>query len=190
MRNRIIAITLVALLLAVFLLKSCAPEQPDTTPQPKPAQPAEVIAVPAFSYDSAYNYIAKQVAFGPRVPASAEHKKCGDWLVATLNSAGADTVIEQKGTVKAYNGQPYPLRNIIASWRPEKKDRRVLDKFLDQMRDREEIREEEEFLIDRGDAMGRGPRELHRTVGGLRKGEGVAAVTERDQAAGRDVIDQ
>lgn len=126
MRNRIIAIVLVGLLLAVFLLKSCAPDESGTGPEPGTTPTEQPLAVPSFNTDSSYNFIAKQVAFGPRVPASEGHKKCGDWLVATLAAFGADTVIEQKGTVTAYNGQPYPLRNIIASWRPEKKERILL----------------------------------------------------------------
>jgi hypothetical protein len=38
----------------------------------------------------------------------------------------ADTVIEQTGTVTAFNGQKLPLRNIIASWAPERKERVLL----------------------------------------------------------------
>jgi hypothetical protein len=126
MRNRIIAIGLAALLLAAFLLKSCAPDSgPTPDPEVKPAQPA-LVPAPLFDPDSAYGFVAKQVSFGPRVPGSPAHKACADWLVATLKRFGADTVIEQKGTVTAFNGQPVPLRNIIASWSPEKKDRLLL----------------------------------------------------------------
>ena len=38
------------------------------------------VSAPAFNADSAYAYIADQVAFGPRVPNSPEHVACGDWL--------------------------------------------------------------------------------------------------------------
>lgn len=118
-----IAVGLVATFVGVLVLKSCAPEAP--TPAPAPEKPVSVV-VPLFDPDSAYGHVAKQVAFGPRVPGSAAHTACADWLVATLKRYGADTVHEQKGTVTAYNGQPVPLRNIIASWDPEKKDRLLL----------------------------------------------------------------
>lgn len=67
----------------------------------------------SFSADSAYNYIAQQMAYGPRVPNSSEHKACGDWLVAELQRLGAQ-VEEQYGTMLNYAGQPQSLRNIIA----------------------------------------------------------------------------
>ena len=79
---------------------------------------------PPFSPDSAYAYVAKQVAFGPRVPGTAAHEACGDWLVQTL-SGWADEVSEQKTTVKAWDGKTLPVRNITARFNPEH-PRRVL----------------------------------------------------------------
>ena len=35
---------------------------------------------PISNADSAYAYVANQVAFGPRVPNTAAHKACGDYL--------------------------------------------------------------------------------------------------------------
>ena len=35
---------------------------------------------PTFNADSAYAFVAKQVAFGPRVPNTPSHVACGDWL--------------------------------------------------------------------------------------------------------------
>ncbi|HEY0976633.1 MAG TPA: M28 family peptidase [Flavobacteriales bacterium] len=115
---------LVATALAGLALAGCTPEpkEPETTvvPVQPPAPPA-----PDFNTDSAYAFVAEQVAFGPRVPGSKAHKACGDRLVAKLEGYGAK-VIQQTGTVTAYNGQPVPLRNIIASWRPEAKERLLL----------------------------------------------------------------
>ncbi len=107
-----------------LFLSSCGSDGPKPTPAPKVEQPV-LPAAPAFDADSAYAHVARQVAFGPRVPGSKGHKACGDWLVAKLKGYGG-SVIEQTGTVKAYNGQPVPLRNIIASWRPEAKERLLL----------------------------------------------------------------
>jgi len=119
----LIAVGLIAVFGGVLLLKSCAPEAP--SPAPAPEKTVSVV-VPLFDPDSAYAHVEKQVSFGPRVPGSAAHAACADWLVATLERYGADTVYQQKGTVTVFNGQPVPLRNIIASWNPEKKDRLLL----------------------------------------------------------------
>ena len=48
-----------------------------------------------FDADSAYAYVARQVAFGPRVPGSESHAQCARYLADQLARFGADTVIEQ-----------------------------------------------------------------------------------------------
>ena len=120
-----IAISLIAVFIGVFLLKSCAPDGPTPGPVPVTEKPV-LVPAPLFDPDSAYGFVARQVSFGPRVPGTAAHKACADWMVATLARFGADTIFQQTGTVTAFNGQPVPLRNIIASWSPEKKDRLLL----------------------------------------------------------------
>ena len=67
----------------------------------------------AFSADSAYSYIAHQVAYGARVPGSNAHVDCGDWLVRKLAQYGAQ-VQNQYGTMINYADEQQPLRNIIA----------------------------------------------------------------------------
>ncbi|NLZ73066.1 MAG: glutamine cyclotransferase, partial [Bacteroidales bacterium] len=44
----------------------------------------EKVIVPQFNADSAYSFIEKQVSFGPRVPNTAGHKACGNYLEAKL----------------------------------------------------------------------------------------------------------
>ncbi len=80
---------------------------------------------PDFNEDSAYYFVQKQVDFGPRVPGTAEHRACGDYLSVKLESFGA-TVIEQKTEIKHYNGKKLPIRNIIGSFSPEKEKRVLL----------------------------------------------------------------
>ena len=80
---------------------------------------------PSFNADSAYAFVKKQVDFGPRVPTTDAHRKCGDWLVAKLRSYGLD-VMEQKGSVIAYNDKRTPVRNIIASYLPSQQKRILL----------------------------------------------------------------
>ena len=67
----------------------------------------------AFSADSAYTYIAQQVAFGARVPGTDEHAACGDWLVKKVAQYGAQ-VRNQYGTMINYAGEEQPIRNIVA----------------------------------------------------------------------------
>jgi Zn-dependent M28 family amino/carboxypeptidase len=112
-----------AALLPLLLAAGCGTDPAPRT-APAPALPA-LPPTPAFEADSAYAFIAKQVAFGPRVPGSPAHRACGDWLVAKLKGYGA-TVTEQLGEVTIYTGQKVPLRNIIGSWAPERKDRILL----------------------------------------------------------------
>ena len=67
----------------------------------------------AFSADSAYTYIAQQLAFGARVPGTDAHGACGDWLVSELARHGAQ-VKSQYGTMTNYAGRPQAIRNIVA----------------------------------------------------------------------------
>lgn len=66
-----------------------------------------------FSADSAYTYIAQQLAFGARVPGTQAHEACGDWLVNELARHGAQ-VKNQHGTMTNYAGKPQAIRNIVA----------------------------------------------------------------------------
>lgn len=120
-----VALSMVAILLGALLLKSCAPDKDhDGGTQVKP--PPTLPPAPQFNSDSAFAYVKKQVDFGPRVPGSAAHKACADWMVASLQRFGADTVVQQLGTVTVFTGLKVPLRNIIASFEPTKKERVLL----------------------------------------------------------------
>ncbi len=85
---------------------------------------------PNFSADSAYNFVGKQVSFGPRVPNTAAHRKCGDYLIATLKQYGADVTV-QEFSATAYNKTPLTARNIIASFNPKATKRIVLASHWD-----------------------------------------------------------
>ncbi len=89
------------------------------------AVPAVKLKVPSLSKDSAYTYVAAQVAFGPRVPGTAAHKLCGDWIISKCKTFGA-TVIEQKFTGQTYTGLKFEARNIIASYNPAIKPRLII----------------------------------------------------------------
>lgn len=83
------------------------------------------VAVPAFSADSAYLFVAQQVDFGPRVPNTLAHEACAMFLVAKLQSFGA-AVTEQKVKLRAFNGDILNANNIIGSFNPEENQRILL----------------------------------------------------------------
>ena len=71
-----------------------------------------VIERPSFCADSAYAYIEKQMAFGPRVPNSASHMQCAVWLIEQLRACGAEVEL-QKGFMPDYRGNNQQIYNII-----------------------------------------------------------------------------
>ncbi len=79
-----------------------------------------------FNADSAYQYVAQQVALGPRVPASEAHAKCVDFITSTLNAAGVDTVTLQRATVSDAYNKSLPITNIMGRINPEAADRIIL----------------------------------------------------------------
>lgn len=85
----------------------------------------QAVEIPAFDADSAYEYMARQVKFGYRIPGTKAHKATAQWLESELQRHGA-TVITQQTTVTAYNGEQLPICNIIGSFSPEKGKRILL----------------------------------------------------------------
>jgi hypothetical protein len=83
------------------------------------------IEVPPFSADSAYAFIEKQVNMGPRVPGSAPHREAAGFFVSRFESYGA-TVTVQEFEQTTYDGTRLQLKNIIASFYPEKQKRVLL----------------------------------------------------------------
>lgn len=95
-----------------------------TPPPPPPAKKQTPFSVPKFSSDSAYQYIEKQLSFGPRVPNTDAHQACKHWLVEKFKSFDA-MVIEQDFTATAYNGTVLNGTNVIAQYNPTAKKRLV-----------------------------------------------------------------
>lgn len=81
--------------------------------------------IPLFNEDLAYNYIIKQISFGPRNPNSDGHKKAKDFFIEELKKF-ADTVYAQNFTYPGYDGERLYLSNIIASFNPQSKHRILL----------------------------------------------------------------
>lgn len=85
---------------------------------------AATVNVPSFNADSAYQFVQKQVSFGPRVPNTPAHEAAGDYLITTLKGYGANVLV-QSFTAKAYNGTVLNLRNIMGQINP-KASKRIL----------------------------------------------------------------
>lgn len=85
---------------------------------------------PEFVADSAMSFLQAQCDFGPRVPGSAAHTACGDWIMAKFKELGA-SVGEQRTELRGYDGQLMPCRNISASVRPEQSDRILITAHWD-----------------------------------------------------------
>ncbi len=116
-------------LTAIIWLSSCGDDKPKPhRPTPQPTQQVAdkpYVAPPEFNADSAYAFIAKQVAFGPRVPGTDAHKKCAEWLENKLKQYTPEVIV-QSGTVVAHTGEELPMYNIMARFKPESSNRILL----------------------------------------------------------------
>jgi glutaminyl-peptide cyclotransferase len=109
--------------LCFFVFYACVEDKPiPPVPVIPPVKAVVQVPVPAFQADSAYAFVKKQVAFGPRVPSTKGHKACSAWLVSEFKRFGCE-VIEQKFTAKGYQGDVYESVNIIAQYKPAEKRR-------------------------------------------------------------------
>lgn len=114
-------------LLSVGLV-SCFNSQTASTSNnavPASVETKKVVNVPVFNQDSAFEYVKKQCDFGPRVPNSASHEKCLEYLAQQLKRLGG-TVSLQKADLKGYDGTIYKSTNIIGAFYPERENRVVL----------------------------------------------------------------
>lgn len=109
------------ILLAVVLF-SCGGNDSPKTSNTKDQKTAPQINIPDFNADSAYQYIADQVAFGPRVPNTLAHDACAKYLVQKLGGY-TDSVMVQQFKIRAYNGTVLNGKNIIGSINPKAKKR-------------------------------------------------------------------
>ena len=113
--------------LSFLLLLSVALTGCKNQNQASAVQDTDTIAVTQvqFDADSAYASVVAQCDFGPRVPGSAAHDRCGDYIVSSFKALGL-TVSEQRADQKAWDGKVLHTRNIIAAYRPELADRIII----------------------------------------------------------------
>jgi glutaminyl-peptide cyclotransferase len=116
--------------IALFLLVwSCGAEKTTETSQ----QQTTYKAVPEFNADSAYQFVQKQVDFGPRVPNTEGHRQTRAWLISQFEGMGLE-VQTQDFQAKTYDNLLWNLSNIIASYNPSAKKRILLAAHWDTRR--------------------------------------------------------
>ena len=111
--------------LALLAFASCGTDSGSGTPQAPQNGSAEIMVAPEFNEDSAYAYVARQVAFGPRVPNTETHEACAAWLARELARHGAQVTV-QEGRARAFDGTILNMKNIVGSFHPESRDRVLL----------------------------------------------------------------
>jgi hypothetical protein len=82
-----------------------------------------------FDAERARELVRKQVSFGPRVPGTASHGACGDWLVQQLEPLADQVEIQEFTGVVA--GRSRPMRNIVARFNPQRRPRVLLGAHWD-----------------------------------------------------------
>lgn len=120
-------ITIISLIAFTVVTYSCNPK--NKTDESKKVQEVTMES-PAFDGDSAYAFVAAQVAFGPRVPGSKAHADCAKWMVEKLKTYSKN-VIEQPFKTRIWNGTTVNGKNIIASFNPDNKVRIFLSAHWD-----------------------------------------------------------
>ena len=84
-----------------------------------------LVKAPDFDADKAYEFVQKQVDFGPRVPNTQAHKQASAWFKETLEGFGA-TVYMQEFEDNVYDGTRVELVNVIGAFNPEARKRIIL----------------------------------------------------------------
>jgi hypothetical protein len=140
------------LCLSIF---SCNNESTQTPTETVQKSAAFVKKAPAFNEDSAYYWVQKQVAFGPRVPGSKAHANCASFIEKTLKDYGL-TVVVQTAPITTYDNKIFNLKNIIASYKPEFQKRVLLLAHWDSRHIADNDTKDENKAIDGADDGGSG----------------------------------
>lgn len=123
-----IKISVAVIGIAMFTVQ-CTEEPKVVTSAPKKSS-TSIVPTPEFNADSAYHYVAKQVAFGPRTPNSKAAKQTADWMAQFFKDLGWEVTV-QNDFIKAYDGKELEMNNIIAKYNPEAKKRIQLSAHWD-----------------------------------------------------------
>ena len=111
-------------MLTALLLTACGGTQKSSN-EPLTTTGATTAVEVQFLADSAFAFCLQQCDFGPRTMNSEAHERCAQWIAAKFQGYGMD-VIEQRATLKGFDGTPLLSNNIIASYHPERENRIML----------------------------------------------------------------
>jgi hypothetical protein len=115
-------------LLLVLLIFGCKPG--DEKQEEVADTPKKEVKVPAFNADTAYAFVERQLAFGPRVPGTDAHKACQEWMMSELERFGA-VVTRQEFTARYFTGESVRAANIIGAFNPKQARRIILAAHYD-----------------------------------------------------------
>lgn len=105
---------LIVLAVATLFVACNGPANKNTTPADSPTINYSQVAIPAFNADSAYQYVADQLAYGYRIPGTKAQSECANYLARQMRR-WCDTVIVQDFPATLWNGTTVRGKNIIAS---------------------------------------------------------------------------
>lgn len=119
---------------AIASLFSCTPEKPvddntavtnNTTGSQPILETKPRVIPPGFDADSAFKFIKYQADLGARVPGSAAHDKAVAYFEKEFKRFGAQVLI-QSASATTYDGKKWLLKNVIASFDAQNKNRVLL----------------------------------------------------------------
>ncbi len=125
-KRSILILSLLAIFIGAMVIPRCActPDNPPHVPPLGDTTTVPRIAGPEFNADSAFAFTKAQCDFGPRVPGTAEHAKCAEWIVAKMKSYVDSVYVQEAPTTTM--GKMVTMKNIIAQYKPERTERILL----------------------------------------------------------------
>lgn len=105
---------ILTLVITTFFSWSCKTEAPKSAIV-EAQKPAVTPTVPFFEGKRAFEYLTAQTDFGPRVPGSAGHRNCLNYLQTEMQKY-ADAVNVQPFIVTGYDKEILKLSNVISSF--------------------------------------------------------------------------
>lgn len=115
---------IITVIASILMLAACGSAKAGGDDTTRSAGEESLTAAP-FDADSAYSYVERQVAFGPRVPGTEAHRLAGEWLASELRRHGAEVTL-QKAELTAFDGTRLPAVNIFGRFNPDASDRILL----------------------------------------------------------------
>lgn len=129
MMKRLRTVFVVSASLAAVYLAGCKPEPSNQGENGKDVKVAAPISV-QFNSDSAYQYVADQVAYGPRVPGTKAHSQTVGYLLRKL-SGFCDSAYINSGDITMQSGKKALINNVVGVFNPASNKRIVLAAHFD-----------------------------------------------------------